>query len=112
MIFGKNSKNILSDAGKDQVSQMDDLLKKFSEAAKIISTNQNPMQESVYYAYVDHLSDINTKDLPEDIQIIYESVEMRINSTVPPGDVGDKEADYLAKDILYMADVLKAQYQS
>ena len=91
---------------------MDDLLKKFSEAAKIISTNKNPLPESVYCAYVGHLSDIDTNDLPEDIQVIYESVEMRINSTKPPGDVGDKEADYLAKDILYMADVLKAQYQS
>ena len=91
---------------------MDDPLKKFSEAAKIISTDKNLLRESVYYAYVDHLSEINTKELPEDIQIIYVSVEMRINSTVPPGDVGDAEAGYLAKDILYMADVLKAQYRS
>ena len=33
---------------------------------------------------------------------------MRINSTVPPGDISDEEASYLAKDILYMAEVLKA----
>ena len=91
---------------------MDNLLKKFSEAAKVISTDKNPMRESVYCAYIDHLSDINTEDLPEDLQIIYESIEMRINSTVPPGDFGDNEAGYLAKDILYMADVLKAQYRS
>ena len=91
---------------------MDDLLKKFSEAAKIISSEKNPMRESVYCAYVDHLSDIKTDDLPEDIQIIYESVAMRINSTIPPGDVGDNEAAYLAKDILYMADVLKEQFKS
>ena len=69
------------------------------------------MRECVYCAYVDHLSDINTEDLPEDIQIIYESVDMRINSTVPPGDIANDEAGYLAKDILYMADVLKARYQ-
>ena len=88
---------------------MDDLLKKFSEAAKIISASKNPMQESVYCAYVAHLSDINTEALPEDIQIIYESVEMKINSTIPPGDVGDNEAGYLAKDIIYIADMLKSQ---
>ena len=91
---------------------MDNLLKKFSEAAKIISTNKNPMRESVYGAFVDHLSDINPKDLPEDMQIIYESVEMRLNSTAPPGDVDEEEAGYLAKDILYIADVLKEQYRS
>jgi len=88
---------------------MDDLLNKFSEAARIISTNKNLMRESVYYAYVDHLSDINVNDLPEDMQIIYESVEMRLNSTKPPGNVGDEEAGYLAKDILFIADGLKAQ---
>ena len=87
---------------------MDDLLVKFSEAANIISSNKNPMRESVYGAYVEHLTDIDTEDLPEDIQIIFESVEMRINSTVPPGDISDEEASFLAKDILYMANVLKA----
>ena len=91
---------------------MDDLRKKFSEAAKIISSRKNPMPKSVYCAYVDHLSDINTEDLPQDIQIIYESVDMRINSAVSPGDIPNVEAGYLAKDILYMAEVLKTQHQS
>ena len=51
---------------------MDDMLEKFSEAAKIISSNKNPLRKSVYGAYVNYLSDINTEDLPEDIQIIYD----------------------------------------
>jgi len=51
---------------------MDDMLEKFSEAAKTISSNKNPLRKSVYGAYVDYLSDINTEDLPEDIQIIYD----------------------------------------
>ena len=38
---------------------MDDLFKKFSEAASIVSSNKSSMQESVYCAYVEHLSDIN-----------------------------------------------------
>ncbi len=90
---------------------MTDLLNKFSEAAKMVSSNKNHLRECVYCAYVDHLSGINLDDLPEDIQIIYESVEMRLTSTVPPGDIGNDDADYLAKDILFMADVLKAQHQ-
>ena len=89
---------------------MTDLINKFSKAAKMVSSNKNHMRECVYCAYVDHLSDINLDDLPEDIQIIYESVEMRLISKVPPGDIGNDEADFLAKDILYMADVVK-QYQ-
>ena len=90
---------------------MTDVLDKFSEAAKMVSSNKNRLRESVYCAYVDHLSGIDLDDLPDDIQIIYESVEMRLTSTVPPGDIGNDDADFLAKDILYMADVLKTQQQ-
>ena len=90
---------------------MADLLTKFTEAAKIVSSNKNQLRECVYCAYVDHLSGIDLDDLPEDIQIIYESVEMRLTSKEPAGDIGNDEADYLAKDILYMADVVKAQHR-
>ena len=50
---------------------MTDVLDKFSEAAKMVSSNKNRLRESVYCAYVDHLSGIDLDDLPEDIQIIY-----------------------------------------
>jgi hypothetical protein len=51
-----------------------DLLDKFEKAAKKISSSEKKdIRECVYCAYVDHLSDINTDDLPEDIQIFYES---------------------------------------
>jgi hypothetical protein len=85
-----------------------DLLKKFEKAAKKISfPEKNDIRECVYCAYVDHLSDINVDDLPEDIQIFYESVTDRLTSVEPPGDIGNDEAYYLAKDILYMADVIR-----
>ena len=90
---------------------MTDLLKRFSEAAKIVSSNRNHLRENVCCAYFDHLRDIKLDDLPEDIQIIYESVELRLISTVPPGDIGNDDADYLAKDILYMANVVKERHQ-
>lgn len=90
---------------------MTDLLKKFSEAAKMVSSNRNHLRENVYCAYLDHLCNIKLDELPEEIQIIYESVELRLISTVPPGDIGKDDADYLAKDILYMADVVKERYR-
>jgi hypothetical protein len=90
---------------------MTDLLKRFSDAAKMVTSNSNHLRENVYCAYVDHLRDIKLDDLPEDIQIIYESVELRLTSTVPPGDIGNDDADYLAKDILYMADVVKERHR-
>ena len=49
---------------------MTDLIKKFSEAAKTVSSKKDPMRECVYGAYHNHLSDINSEILPEDIQII------------------------------------------
>jgi hypothetical protein len=91
---------------------MADLYKKFSEAVKMISFAERSLQECVYCAYIDYLSDINSADLPEEIQIFYESVKIRLTSVVPPGDIGSEEAVYLAKDILYMADVLKGHYKT
>ncbi len=87
---------------------MPDLLKKFEKAAKEISSEKKDVRECVYCAYVDHLSDIDTDDLPEEVQIIYESVTDRLTSVEPPGDISNGEAGYLAKDILYMADVVRS----
>ena len=89
---------------------MADLRKKFSEAAKMISSDEKSLQKCVYCAFVDHLSDINTADLPEEIQIFYESVKVRLTSAVPPGNIRAEEAAYLAKDIMYMADVISGNY--
>lgn len=86
---------------------MTDLHKKFSEAAKMISSDENSIPKLVYCAYLDHLSDIDTDDLPEEIKIFYESVKIRLTSVVPPGDIDKKEAVHLAKDILYMAEVVR-----
>ena len=91
---------------------MADLHKKFSEAAKMISSDVDSIRKCVYCAYIDHLSDINTDDLPEEIKIFYESVKIRLTSVVPPGDIGNEEAVYLAKDILYMADVVREYYKA
>ena len=90
---------------------MTDLIKKFSEAAKTVSSKKDPMRECVYGAYHNHLRDINSEILPEDIQIIYDAVSDRLTSVKPPGDIGNDEADHLAKDILYMASAVKAQYR-
>jgi hypothetical protein len=91
---------------------MADLLNKFSKALNVLSSNKKNIREGVYYAYLDHLSDINLDDLPEEVQIIYESVADRLTSAEPPGDIGNDEASYLAKDILYMADVLNSQFNA
>ena len=86
---------------------MTDLLKKFSAAAETIKSNTTPIRVCVYGAYSEHLKDINPDDLPENIQIIYESVRDRLTTVRPTGDIGEDEAGYLAKDILHMADVVK-----
>jgi hypothetical protein len=90
---------------------MSDLLKKFSDAAETVKSNNNPVRECVYGAYRDHLRKINSDDLPKGIQIIYESVIDRLTSVEPPGDIGEDEAGFLAKDILHMADVIKANHR-
>jgi len=90
---------------------MADLLKKFSAAAETVKSSNSPVRVCVYGAFREHLKDINPDDLPENIQIIYESVRDRLASVRPKGDIGEDEAGYLAKDILHMADVVKADYK-
>ena len=87
---------------------MSEILKKFSEAAKTVSANNNPMKARVYGAYRDQLRNINSNDLPDNIQIIYESVIDRLRSAKPVGDIGEDEAEHLAIDIIHMANVVKA----
>jgi len=86
---------------------MPDLLKKFNNASKELSSEKKDFRECVYCAYVDHLSDIDTDDLPPEIRIFYESVKMRLTSTIPPEKVGEDEANWIAEDILYMANVIR-----
>jgi len=91
---------------------MPNLLKKFTKAANELSSKKKDIRKSVYGAYLDNLSDIDTDDLPEEVQIIYESVTDRLTSLEPPGDISNEEAGYLAKDILYMADVVRSHLKN
>lgn len=76
-----------------------------------LADSKSPIRECVYDAYREHLSDIISDDLPEEIQIVYESVTDRFTSVEPLGDIGTDEAGCLAKDILYMADKVQAHYK-
>ena len=87
---------------------MTHLLNKFSEAAKVVSSSKTHMWECVNRAYVDHLSDISTDSLPEEIQIFYDSVKLRITSVEVLGHIDNDEASYIANDIMYMADVISS----
>jgi hypothetical protein len=91
---------------------MSDLLKKFVAATEELSCKNKSMRERVYGAYFDHLRGIDPNDLPEHMQLIYESVEMRLISVKPPADIGVDEASYLAQDIIYMADVMRQQHKA
>ena len=87
---------------------MTDLLNEFSEAAKAVSSSKTNMWECVSRAYVDHLSDISKDSLPEEIQIFYDSVKLRVTSVEALGHIGNDEAGYIANDIMYMADVIRS----
>ena len=87
---------------------MIDLRNKFSEAAKAVSSSKNPMWECVRNAFSDHLRDIRREDLPEQLQIFFDSVRLRVNTGETLGQLHNDEAGYIAKDILYMADVINS----
>ena len=85
---------------------MTDLLNKFSEAAKAVSSSKNSKWGCVRQAFFDHLSDISTDSLPAELQIFYESVKLRVTSAEAYGHIDNDEASYIAEDILYLADMI------
>ena len=87
---------------------MTDLLNKFSEAAKAVSSSKTHVWECVKRAFADHLNDISTDSLPEEIQIFYDSVKLRVTSVEVLGHIDNDEASYIANDIMYMADVIRS----
>ena len=87
---------------------MTDLLNKFSEAAKAVSYSKNPMWECVKQAFADHLSGISTDSLPDELQIFFDSVKLRVTSVEPLGHIDNDEASYIAQDILYLADMMSS----
>lgn len=85
---------------------MTDLLIKFSKAAKAISSSKTQKWEGVRKAYIDHLSDISKDSLPEDLQIFYDSVRIRITIGETLGHINNDDVGYIADDILYLADMI------
>jgi hypothetical protein len=87
---------------------MTDLLTKFSEAAKAATSSKTNLWECVKRAFADHLNDINTDSLPEEIKIFYDSVKLRVKSAEVFGYIDNNEASFTANDIIYMADVISS----
>jgi hypothetical protein len=87
---------------------MTDLLNKFSEAAKAVSSCETNIWEGVNRAFADHLSDISTDSLPEEIKIFYDSVKLRVKSAEVFGYTDNNEAIFIANDIIYMANVISS----
>ena len=88
---------------------MTELLIKFSEAAKAVSSSKHPIWECINRAYSDYLSDIRTDSLPEELQIFFDSVRLRVTTAKAFGYIDNNdEASYIAQDILYMADVINS----
>ena len=87
---------------------MTDLLMKFAAAVECVASENQPYRDTVPKAYWNHLRDINPKELPEELAIIYEAVSDRLNSILPTGDIGNDEAGYIFEDILFMNKVVKS----
>ena len=87
---------------------MTDLTKQFVAAADIILSEIVPNQECVISAYDDHLSGIDPGNLPKSIQAIFQAMAAKLEQVSEPADIGIDEADHLATDILYMANVIRS----
>ena len=77
---------------------MSALLQKFSEASKMVSSSQKQMKERVYDAYFNYLEDVKSDELPEKIRITFDSVKLRLISTIPYGHIDNCDAAHVAED--------------
>jgi hypothetical protein len=85
---------------------MPTVIKRFSAAARAITSADKPMRECIYAAYFIHLDGIEADDLPDQFQLIYDSVKLRLTAVITHGTISDDEAGYIAADILYLAESL------
>jgi hypothetical protein len=85
---------------------MINLAQQLSDAARVLTSENKPIRESIYVAFFDHLNDINPDDMPRKFQFIYESVKLRLTAAAPHGNISNDEAGHIAADILFLADVL------
>ncbi len=85
---------------------MTNLAQRLSDAARIITTKNIPVRDSIYVAFFTHLNDIDPNDMPRKFQFIYDSVKLRLTASIPHGNISNDEANHIAADILFLADVL------
>ena len=87
---------------------MKEILKKFSLAVEDLSSNKKSIQELVYRVYHEHLSDIDSDQLPGEIKPVFEAVSEKLTRGKPAKDFGIDEAAHFAQDIQYMFKVIKS----
>ena len=66
------------------------------------------MQELVYRPYLEHLSDFDPDELPEEIKPVFEAVSEKLASGEPIKDFGSDEAAYFSEDIRYLLEVIRS----
>ena len=86
---------------------MSAILQKFSEASNLVSFSQKQMRDRVYDAYFNYLEDVKSDELPEKIRIIFDSVRLRLISTMPYGHIDNCDAAHVAEDIHYLAGFMR-----
>ena len=86
---------------------MNAILQKFSEASKLVSFSQKQMGERVYDAYINYLEDVKSDELPSKLRITFDSVRLRLISTIPHEFIDNCEAAHVAEDIHYMAGFMR-----
>ena len=86
---------------------MDNLYIHFSKAVESLLISSKPINEKVADAYLNYLLPLTGVELPTEIRPIFDSVTKRIISSQPIIEMNTVEANILAFDIIFMADIVR-----
>lgn len=93
---------------------------KFTLALNGMAMSPETLQNRIADAYLYHLMHVKVEELPDDICYRFENVKEKLTSVDPVGNEGrvkasvaqmsTDEAIEMAREIIYMADVVKSHY--
>ena len=87
----------------------------FSLAVDSMAGSPESLQQRIANAYIYHLIKLKVEDLPEELMYRFEALDKRLtnrgNIQESIKDMGKDEAIDLAREILFMADVIKSRHR-
>ena len=82
---------------------------KFSNAIHTLATSSAPLQDRIDSAFTYNISYVKAEDIPEDVRPQLRDIQDKLSNS-SASNLSTEEAETMARDIMYIADVINTAY--